>query len=250
MMKESMLWPIWSLFKREFFSYFRSPVAYVFMIIFILASVGCAFFLGGLYEGNQASLVMFFTFLPWLYLVLVPAVGMKLWAEERRSGTIELLLTLPIDLSHVVVAKFLAGWAFISIATLLSFPLAITVNYLGEPDNGVILTSYLGAILMAGSYLSITCLTSALTKNQVVSFILGVIICFVLVLVGWGVFTSLLATIFPAVIIDFIASLGFMTHFISISRGVIDTRAVIYFISVIVVALSLNSLVLQQRKAS
>ena len=239
----------WPLFKREFLGYFRSPVAYVFIVIFLLSSVGTTFFLGGFYDANQAALTAFFAYHPWLYLVLVPAVGMRLWAEERKSGTIELLFTLPVTLTEAVLAKFFAGWAFLGIALALTFPMVITVNYLGAPDNGVILAGYLGSFMMAGSYLAVTCLTSALTKNQVISFILGVIICFVMVLLGWGIFTNVMANFLPSVAIDVISSLGFMTHFQSISRGLIDSRDIIYFASVILVALSLNTIVLETRKA-
>lgn len=238
------------LFKREFLGYFRSPVAYVFIVIFLLASVGCTFFIGNLYESNQASLDPFFAYLPWLFLIFVPAVGMRLWAEERRSGTIELLFTLPVTMTEAVLAKFLAGWAFLAVALALTFPLWITVNYLGSPDNGVIFAGYLGCLLMAGAYLSVSCFTSALSKNQVIGFILGVVICFVLVLLGWGVFTDMLAGFLPATVIDVISSLGFVTHFQSISRGLLDSRDLIYFVSAIAVGLSLNTLILNARKAS
>jgi ABC-2 type transport system permease protein len=238
------------LFKREFLGYFRSPVAYVFIVIFLLASVGCTFFLGNLYDSNQASLDPFFNYLPWLFLIFVPAVGMRLWAEERRSGTIELLFTLPVTMVEAVVAKFLAGWAFLGVALALTFPLWLTVNYLGNPDNGVIFAGYLGCFLMAGAYLSVSCFTSALSKNQVIGFILGVVICFVLVLLGWGVFTDALATFLPAALIDVISQIGFVAHFQAISRGLLDSRDFIYFVSAIVVGLSLNTLVLNARKAS
>jgi len=237
------------LIKREFLGYFRSPVGYVFIVIFLLASVGCTFFLGGFYQSNQAGLDVFFAFLPWLYLVLVPAVGMRLWSEERKAGTIELLLTLPIDLKEAVIAKFLAGWAFIAVALALTFPLVLTVNYLGSPDNGVIFAGYLGSFLMAGAYLAITCFTSALSKNQVISFILAVVVCFVLVLLGWGVFSNFMADFLPAALTDFITSLGFISHFQSISRGLLDSRDLLYFFSVIAIALGLNIVFLQARKA-
>jgi ABC-2 type transport system permease protein len=238
------------LFKREFYGYFRSPVAYVFMVIFLLTSMGFMFFIGGFYQSNQASLDSFFTYLPWLYLVLVPAVGMRLWAEERKTGTIELLFTLPVTMFEAVLAKFMAGWAFLAISLALTFSVVFTVNYLGSPDNGVILAGYLGSILMAGAFLAISCWTSAMTKNQVVSFILSVVICFVLVLLGWGVFTGVLTEIFPAWLIDLIASFGFMTHFSAISRGLVDSRDFIYFVSVIVIALTLNTITLEAKKAS
>lgn len=237
------------LFRREFLGYFRSPVAYVFIVIFLLASVGCTFFIGQYFDGNQADLVSFFGFHPWLFMVLVPAVGMRLWAEERRSGTLELLLTLPVTISEAVLAKFLAGWAFLGVALFLTFPMVLTVNYLGAPDNGVILASYLGSFLMAGSYLAITCFTSACTKNQVVSFILSVLICFVLVLLGWGVFSDALGAVFPVWLVDTMSSVGFITHFSGISRGLLDSRDLVYFTSVIVGALALNAIVLQARKA-
>lgn len=238
------------LFKREFLGYFRSPVAYVFIVIFLLASVGCTFFLGSLYESDQASLDAFFNYLPWLFLIFVPAVGMRLWAEERRSGTIEILFTLPVTMTEAVLSKFLAGWAFLGVALFLTFPLWLTVNYLGSPDNGVILAGYLGSLLMAGAYLSVSCFTSALSKNQVISFVLGVVICFVLVLLGWGVFTDLLSSFLPAWMIDFVSETGFITHFQSISRGLLDSRDIIYFLSAITVGLSLNTMTLNARKAS
>ncbi len=238
------------LFKREFYGYFRSPVAYVFIIIFLLASVGCTFFIGNLYDSNQASLVSFFSFLPWLYLVLVPAVGMRLWAEERHSGTIELLFTLPVTMFEAVLAKFTAGWAFLGISLLLTFPLVITIGYLGSPDYGVIVSSYLGSFLMAGAYLGITCVTSALTKNQVISFILGVVISFVMVLLGWGLFTDILATVLPIRVVDFIANLGVVPHFNPITQGVIDSRDVLYFLLVIFTTLVLNTIVLNAKKAA
>ena len=238
------------IFKRELFGYYRSPVAYVFMIIFLLASMGFMFFIGNFYESNQASLDSFFMYLPWLYLVLVPAVGMRLWAEERKTGTIELLFTLPVTMFEAVLAKFAASWVFMLVALALTFPVILTVNYLGDPDNGVILSGYLGSALMAGSFLAISCWTSSMTKNQVVSFILSVIICFVMVLLGWGVFTNMMVDIFPTWLIDLISSFGFMTHFSAISRGLIDTRDILYFVSVIVVALTLNTITLETKKAS
>ncbi len=238
------------LFKREFLGYFRSPVAYVFIIVFLLASVGCTFFIGNFYESNQANLQPFFSFLPWLYLVLVPAVGMRLWAEERRSGTIELLFTLPVTITEAVLAKFMAAWAFLGIGLVLTFPLVITVNYLGNPDNGVIFAGYVASFLMAGAFLSIASLTSALTRNQVISFIIGVIASFFLVLVGWGLFTDILSAILPIAIVDFISSLGVMTHYLPIVRGVIDIRNVVYFALVGVAALGLTGMILQNKKAA
>ena len=238
------------LFKREFLAYFRSPVAYVFIVIFLLAAVGSTFFIGNLYESDQASLDPMFSFLPWLFLIFVPAVGMRLWAEERRSGTIEILFTLPVTMAEAVLAKFAAGWAFLAVAIALTFPLWITVNYLGSPDNGVIFAGYIGSFLMAGSYLAVACFTSALSKNQVISFVLGVVICFVLVLLGWGVFTEFMSGFMPAWLIDTISHIGFISHFQSISRGLLDTRDLVYFASTIIVGLALNTVTLNLRKAN
>lgn len=239
-----------ALFKREFFAYFRSPVAYVFIVIFLMASAGCTFFIGELYQAQQASLATFFDFLPWLYLMLVPAVGMKLWSEERHTGTIELLLTLPIHLFEAVLAKFFAGWAFVCLGLALTFPLPATIAYLGDPDWGVIATGYLGAFLMAGAFLSLSCLASALTRNQVVAFVLGLMISFLLVLVGWGYFTDILATVLPAQLVDLVAALGVMPHFMTVRNGVIDTRDLSYFFILIDLSLTLTIEVLQRKKAS
>jgi len=239
-----------TLIKRELMSYFYSPVAYVFIIIFLLSTVGSTFFLGNFFNSNQSSLEIFFLFHPWLYLFLIPAIGMGLWAEERNAGTIELLFTLPITMMQAVISKFLAGWLFIGIALLLTLPICFTVNYLGEPDNGVIFTSYLGSFLMAGSYLAITCVTSSLTRNQVISFILSVIICFILVLLGWGIFTTAMNNLLPAWISDIVSSFSFSTHFNSISRGIIDSRDLVFFLSIIGGGLVINALILENKKAT
>jgi ABC-2 type transport system permease protein len=225
------------IFKRELLAYFRSPVAYVFIIIFLAANAGCTFLLGNFYNSQQASLEIFFLFHPWLYLFLIPAVGMRLWAEERRTGTGELLLTFPVRLTTTVFAKYFAAWLFIGISLLLTFPMIITVNYLGSP-------------LMAGSFLAIASFTSALTKNQVISFILSVNICLVLVLLGWGVLSDSLNAVFPVWISDLVSQFSFTTHFDAIRRGVVDLRDLIYFVSIIVIALMLNVVVLESHKAS
>ena len=238
------------LFKREFFSYFRSPVAYVFIVVFLLASVGSSFFLGRFFDSNQADLSSFFSFLPWLYLVFVPAVGMRLWAEERRSGTLELLFTMPVTLKEAVLAKFFAGWAFLGVALLLTFPMIFTVNYLGHPDNGVIFAGYIGTWFLAGGYLAISCLSSAMTRNQVIAFIMAVVVCFVLVLTGWGVFTDMLANFCTAAVIDFIAGTGFISHYQQITKGIIDSRDIFYFASIIGVALAANAVVLEARRGN
>lgn len=237
------------LVKRELMSYFYSPVAYVFIIIFLLSTVGATFFLGNFFDSNQAGLQIFFLFHPWLYLFLIPAVGMGLWSEERSNGTIELLFTLPISMAQAVTAKFLAGWMFIGISLILTIPMVITVGFLGDPDFGVIMASYLGSFLMAGSYLAITCVTSALTRNQVISFILSVLACFILVLLGWGVFTGIMNQLLPVWLTDIISSFSFSTHFNSISRGIIDSRDLIFFFSIIGGGLVINSIILEAKKS-
>ncbi len=239
-----------ALIKRELMAYFYSPVAYVFIVIFLLSTVGTTFFLGNFFESNQAGLEIFFLFHPWLFLFLIPAVGMGLWSEERNSGTIELLFTLPVTMLQAVISKFIAGWIFIGIALLLTFPMVLTVWYLGDPDNGIIFTSYLGSFLMAGAYLAITCMTSALSRNQVISFILSVIICFFLVLLGWGVFTNILSQAFPVWLVDVLSSFSFSTHFKSISRGIIDSRDLIFFLSIICGGLLINAVILDAKKAN
>jgi ABC-2 type transport system permease protein len=234
------------LFKREFLGYFRSPVAYVFLVVFLMASVGLAFFVGNFFKANLASLESYFTFHPWLFLFLIPAAGMRLWSEEKRTGTIELLFTLPITTLEAVVGKFLAAWAFLSLAILLSFPMAITVGYLGAPDWGVIATSYLGSILMAGAYLGVCSLTSALTKNQVISFVLSVIICLILVFLGVSVFSSALGALFPVWLVDLLSNFSFTTHFDAFTKGIIDPKDVMFFLSLIGFTLFLNVVALER----
>ena len=235
--------------KRELRSYFATPVAYVFIVIFLVLSSAFTFYLGGFYERGQADLLPFFNFLPWLYLFLVPAVSMRLWSEERKSGTIELLLTLPITMWQAVMGKFLAAWAFIGIALALTFPLWITVNYLGDPDNGVIVASYLGALLMAGSFLAIGSCISAATRNQVVAFILTVVACFVLVMAGFPLVLDAFRSWAPQGLVDAIAGLSFLTHFASISKGVIDLRDLLYFVLMIGFWLYASAIVIDLKKA-
>ena len=236
------------LFKREFLGYFRSPVAYVFLVVFLIASVGCAFFLGRFFDANNASLDSFFTFLPWLFILFVPAVGMRLWAEEKRSGTIELLFTLPVTTLEAVIAKFLAAWAFLCLAILLSFPMVLTVSYLGDPDRGVIASSYLGSMLMAGGYLGVCSLTSAFTKNQVISFVISAFICYVLVLLGWSVFTDFLGgyLALPSWLVDTISNFSFKSHFDGFVKGIVDPKDVIFFLSLSGFCLFLNVLALDR----
>ncbi|HEU4665099.1 MAG TPA: ABC transporter permease [Dokdonella sp.] len=239
-----------TIFKRELRSYFSTPVAYVFIVIFLLLSGAFTFYLGNFYERGQADLQAFFTFHPWLYLFLVPAVSMRLWAEERKTGTIELLLTLPITMWQAVFGKFLAAWGFIAIALALTFPIWLTVNYLGSPDNGVIFASYLGSLLMAGAFLAIGSCLSASTRNQVVAFILTVVICFLLLLAGYPLVLDAIRTIAGQGVADAIAGLSFLTHFASISKGVIDLRDLIYFVLMIGVWLYATAVVIDMKKAA
>ena len=231
---------------REFLGYFRSPVAYVFLVVFLMASVGLAFFVGQFFRANQASLESFFVFHPWLFLFLIPAVGMRLWSEEKRSGTVELLFTLPLTTLDAVLGKFLAAWAFLAVAILLSFPMAITVGYLGDPDWGVIASGYLGSILMAGAYLGVCSLTSALTKNQVISFVLSVLACLVLVFLGWSVFNGALSAVLPVWAVDLIANFSFVTHFDAFTKGIIDPKDVVFFLSLTGLTLFLNVVALER----
>jgi ABC-2 type transport system permease protein len=234
------------VFKREFLGYFRSPVAYVFLIVFLVASVGLAFFVGGFFRGNQASLESFFVFHPWLYLFLIPAAAMRLWAEEKRGGTIELLFTLPLTTRDAVLGKFFAAWLFLALGLALTAPMALTVGWLGDPDWGVIVSGYLGSALLAGACLAICTLLSALTKNQVIAFVLGVIVLLVLVFLGWSVFNQLLSGFLPVAAVDFIANLGFIPHFDALAKGIVDARDLAYFGSVIALALAINVAVLER----
>ena len=235
--------------KRELSSYFATPVAYVFIVIFLLMSATFTFYLGGFYEREIADLEPFFRFHPWLYLFLVPAIGMRLWAEERKSGTVELLLTLPITATEAVLGKFLAAWLFVGLALFLTFPIWITVNVLGDPDNGVILAAYLGSWLMAGGFLAISACLSAATRNQVVAFILAVVVCFLFLLSGLPMVLELFRGWLPQAMVDAIANLSFLLHFNSISRGVVDLRDLLYFALVIGFWLLANRIVLELKKA-
>jgi len=237
------------LFKRELAGYFTTPVAYVFIFFFLVLTGGLTFKLAGFYERGQADLEPFFTWHPWLYLFFVPAIAMRLWAEERKTGTIELLMTLPVTLTQAVVSKFLAAWVFIGIALALTFPMVLTVNYLGDPDNGVIAAGYLGSWLMAGAYLAIGACVSALTRNQVIAFVVSVAICFTLILAGFPAVTGVVAGVAPGFVVDAVASLSFMTHFDAITKGVIDARDVLFFLSVMVCFLVANGIVIQTTKA-
>ena len=233
--------------KRELASYFSSPVAYVFLVIFLLLTGFFTFTAGSFFERGEASLAAFFGWHPWLYLVLVPAVGMRLWAEERRSGTMELLLTMPVAPWEAIVAKFLASWIFLAVALALTFPAVLTVNVLGDPDNGVIVAGYLGSLLLAGAYLAISCMTSAMTRNQVVAFILSVVLCLFLILAGFNPVTDLLVRWASPDAVDTVAAFSVVTHFDGFQRGAIDVRDLAFFVLVIGFALFATSVVLRNR---
>jgi ABC-2 type transport system permease protein len=237
------------IFKRELASYFATPLAFVFIVIFLILAGAFAFFLGGFFERSQADLEPFFTYHPWLYLFLIPAISMRLWAEERKSGSIELLMTLPVTLWQAVIGKYLAAWAFAGIALALTFPIWITVNYLGDPDNGAILAAYIGSLLMAGGFLAIGSCLSAATRNQVIAFIFTVVVCFGFLLSGFPLVLGVFQSWLPQTLLDAIASLSFLTHFQSISKGVIDLRDLIYFGALIAVWLLATAIVLDMKKA-
>ena len=237
------------ILRRELKSYFATPIAYVFIFIFLVLANVFTFYLGNFYERQQADLIPFFSFHPWLYLFLVPAISMRLWSEERRQGTMELLLTLPISLWHCIIGKFLASWIFLTLALVMTFPIWITVNYLGNPDNSVIVASYIGSFFLAGAYLSITSMTSALTRNQVISFILSVVICLFLVLCGWPPVTDVVETLAPRSIVEFVAAFSVMPGIEQFNNGQIDSRTVIYFLSVIGFPLFATSVIIRGLRA-
>jgi ABC-2 type transport system permease protein len=238
-----------TVFRREFTAYFVTPLAYVFIFIFLVLCGATTFFLGGFFERGQADLAPFFGFHPWLYLLLVPAVAMRLWADERKTGTVELLLTLPVTVGQAVVGKFLAAWAFTGIALALTFPMWITVNYLGSPDNGVILTSYIGSFVMAGAYLAIGACFSALSKNQVIAFVLAAVVCLLFTVSGTPLVLNAFSGWASAPIVDTVAGLSMLANFDGISRGVLDAVNIVYFGSVIVLFLFANAVFISLYKA-
>ncbi len=241
---------ILTILKRELKAYFATPVAYVFIVIFLMMTGIFTFHIGGFYERGQADLEPFFRFHPWLYMLLIPAISMRLWSEERKTGTLELLMTLPVSLVEAVIGKFLAAWCFTTIALALTFPVWITVNYLGDPDNTVIAAGYLGSLLLAGGCLAIGSCISALTKNQVIAFVISFVICFAFNLSGFPVVLDLFSTWAPQVIVDAISSFSFLTHFESILKGVVDVRDIIYFASLIAFWLYANTLAIEAKKSS
>jgi ABC-2 type transport system permease protein len=236
--------------RRELAAYFESPVAYVFLVIFLLLAGFFTFTFGGFFERGEASLAAFFNWLPWLFLFLVPAAGMRVWSEERRLGTIELLLTMPVADWQAIVGKFLASWLFLVVALALTFPMIVTVNWLGDPDNGVILSGYIGAALLAGAYLAISCMTSALTRNQVVAFILAVVICLLLVLVGFSPLTDLLSRWASPWVVEGVARFSVLTHYDGFQKGVLDSRGLLYFVSIMAYALFVTGVVIRNHRSA
>jgi ABC-2 type transport system permease protein len=239
----------WIIAKREFVAYFASPLATIFLTVFIALTGAFAFYVGGFFERGQADLAPFFQYHPWLFLLLVPAVAMRLWAEERKSGTIELLMTLPISPWEAILGKYLAAWAFIGVALAATLPMWITVNMLGRPDNGVILSGYVGSFLMAGAFLAIGSCISALTKNQVIAFIISATICFLLVMSGLELVLNVLRAWTPAFVVQAVASMSFLSHFDRLTKGLIDLPSIIFFLSLIAFALFANRIFVELKKA-
>jgi ABC-2 type transport system permease protein len=235
--------------RREMASYFATPMAFIFIAIFVALSGAFTFYIGRFFARNQASLEVFFTFLPWLYLLLVPAVAMRMWAEERKSGTIEQLLTLPMTTTQAVLGKFLAAWLFCGIALVMTFPMWLTVNILGNPDNGVIVIGYVGAFLMAGAFLSIGACMSALTRNQIIAFILGAVVCFLFTMSGVDMVLNVFRGWTPPLILETISSMSFLTRFDALSRGVIELRDLVFFVSLIGFWLFATVMAVDSRKA-
>lgn len=240
----------WVIFKRELAAYFTTPIAYVFLAIFVFLGGIFAFYIGNFFQRGQADLEAFFLFHPWLYLFLIPALSMRLWAEERRGGTIELLFTLPITMAQAVMGKFLAAWVFAAIALGLTFPIWVTVNYLGDPDNGVIAASYIGSLLMAGAFLSVGSCMSALTKNQVIAFVLSAVVCLLFVLSGFPLVLEMFTVWAPEFIVETVSAFSFLTHFNAITKGVIDLRDIVYYLSLILFWLFASAVFIDMRKAN
>ncbi|GIX40012.1 MAG: ABC transporter permease [Silanimonas sp.] len=241
--------PLLAVARREFVAYFASPLAAVFIVLFVAVAAALAFYLGGLFERGQADLQPFFVFHPWLYLFLVPAVGMRLWAEERKSGTLELLLTLPLAPWQAVLGKFLAGWALLGVALALTTPLWWTISWLGDPDHGVVLASYLGSWLLAGAMLAVGSALSAATRSQVVAFVVTVVVCFLMLLAGYPLVQDAVQGWAPRAAIEAVAQLSFLTHFQAIQRGVLDLRDVLFFLFSIAAWLLATVVILDVKKA-
>jgi ABC-2 type transport system permease protein len=237
-----------AVFRREFAAYFATPIAFVFLVIFLFSMGVFTFYVGHFYDNGVADLELFFNYHPWLYLFLIPALAMRLWAEEKRSGSIELLLTLPIPVWATVLGKYLAAWVFAGLALALTFPIWLTVNYLGHPDNGVILASYVGSFLMAGAYLSIGAAISAATSNQVIAFVVTLVVCFLFTVAGAPPVIDAFQGWAPVTLVDAVSSFSFLSHFAAITAGVIDLRDLVFFLSLIALFLYANVLIVDQSK--
>ncbi len=240
---------IWTIFKRELASFINSTVAYLFIFIFLVISGVCTFLLGSFYERGQADLMSFFNFHPWLYLLLVPALSMRTWSEERNSGSIELVMTMPVTTLQVMIGKFVALWFILAICLLLTFPLVTSVNYLGEPDNGIIMAAYLGSWLMAGAFLAVGMCMSAITKSQVIAFILALVTCFVLVSMGSPLITNIFQSWVPSIVLDNIASFSFLTHYENIAKGVLSLNNILYYLASICFWLFAGYRIIEIKKA-
>lgn len=239
----------WIICKRELYSYFSTPIAYVFIVVFLLISGLATFYIGNFFARGQADLVPFFSFHPWLYTLFVPAISMRLWAEERKSGSIELLFTLPITTWQAICGKYLAAFIFTAIALLLTCPLWIAVNYLGKPDNGVILASYIGSLLMSGGFLALGSAISALTKNQVIAFVLTFMACLGLNLIGFPILIDQIRGFTPDMVINTLSGFSFLTNFDAVSRGLLDMRSIIYFATLIMFCLFANAVIIETKRA-
>ena len=239
---------LFNIVKRELASYFSTPLAYVFIVIFLMLIGSFTFYLGNFFVRGQADLNSFFAFHPWVYILLIPAVTMRLWAEERKSGTIELLMTLPLTTAQSVIGKFFAAWIFICIALILTFPIWITVNYLGQPDNWVIFAGYIGSLFMSGAYLSIGSCISAITKNQVIAFVISATVCFIFTMSGLDIVLNFFKIWAPEFLVNTISSMSFLTHFESITKGVIEVRDFLFYLSVIFFWLFLNIIIVEYKK--
>lgn len=244
-----MMRNIWTLVKRELHGYFVTPVAYVFIVVFLLLNGICTFYFGDFLGRGQADLVSFFSFHPWIYAVFIPAISMRLWSEERRSGSIELLFTLPISTWQAVLGKYLAALYFAAISLAMTFPLWVVVNYLGKPDNGVIVACYIGSLFMAAGFLAIGAAVSALTKNQVISFVITLLLCLLINLLGFPIVLDFARTLLPRVLVDTIRDFSFLTNYDTISRGIIELRSVVYFASLILLGIFANAVIIENKRA-
>lgn len=241
---------IWIITRRELAAYFSTPVAFVFIAIFVAMTGALTFYIGRFFDRDQATLDTFFAYHPFLYLALVPAVSMRLWAEERKTGTIEQLLTLPVTTTEAVLGKYIAAWLFCGIALALTATMWITVNILGDPDNVAILVGYVGSFLMAGAFLAIGICMSALTRNQIIAFIAGAVVCFLFTMSGLDLVLNIFRGWAPTALVETIASFSFLSRFQSLTRGVVEVRDIVFLISVSAFWLFATIIFVDARKAA